>query len=102
MRSFTLSALFLAVPAIAFPTFAGAGLSRRAIDANGCVLPGSFKERAAPYTSKFPYTGAKLDGLAGPGNGLKRVPAPGDDAHRFEQPSIGAIRGSWYKPSPVT
>lgn len=98
MRSFILPALVLSIPALAFPNMMGGSMSRRAIDKDGCVLPGSYKERAAPYASEYPYTGAKLDGKPGPGKGLTQVPAPGDDAHRFEHPSIGAFRGPWYVP----
>ena len=47
---------------------------------------------AAPYNSKFPYTGAK-DGLPGTGVGGIKVPATGDTAHAFEAPGPNDIRG---------
>lgn len=47
---------------------------------------------AAPYDSKFPYTGAR-DGLPGTGVGGIKVPADGDTAHAFEAPGPNDIRG---------
>ena len=47
---------------------------------------------AAPYNSKFPYTGAK-NGLPGTGIGGIKVPATGDTAHAFEAPGPNDIRG---------
>ena len=47
---------------------------------------------AAPYNSKFPYTGAK-NGLPGTGVGGIKVPATGDTAHAFEAPGPNDIRG---------
>ena len=47
---------------------------------------------AAPYNSKYPYTGAK-NGLPGSGIGGIKVPADGDTAHAFEAPGPNDIRG---------
>ena len=47
---------------------------------------------AAPYTSEYPYTGAK-NGLPGTGVGGIKVPADGDTAHAFEAPGPNDIRG---------
>ncbi|KAL8838635.1 MAG: hypothetical protein Q9170_002081 [Blastenia crenularia] len=47
---------------------------------------------AAPYNSKYPYTGAK-GGLPGTGVGGIKVPADGDTAHAFEAPGPNDIRG---------
>ena len=47
---------------------------------------------AAPYNSKYPYTGAQ-NGLPGTGVGGILVPATGDTAHAFEAPSANDIRG---------
>jgi hypothetical protein len=47
---------------------------------------------AAPYTTQYPYTGAK-NGLPGTGIGGIQVPAPGDKAHYYTDPGIGDIRG---------
>ncbi|KAL9587742.1 MAG: hypothetical protein Q9212_000034 [Teloschistes hypoglaucus] len=47
---------------------------------------------AAPYNSKYPYTGAK-NGLPGTGIGGIKVPADGDTAHAFEPPGPNDIRG---------
>lgn len=47
---------------------------------------------AAPYNSKYPYTGAR-NGLPGTGIGGIKVPADGDTAHAFEAPGPNDIRG---------
>ena len=47
---------------------------------------------AAPYNSKYPYTGAR-NGLPGTGKGGIKVPADGDTAHAFEAPGPNDIRG---------
>ena len=47
---------------------------------------------AAPYSSQYPYTGAK-NGLPGTGVGGIIVPAPGDTAHQYEPPGPNDIRG---------
>jgi unspecific peroxygenase len=47
---------------------------------------------AAPYDSKYPYTGAK-NGLPGTQVGGVKVPADGDTAHAFEAPGPDDIRG---------
>ncbi|KAL8782024.1 MAG: hypothetical protein Q9203_000033 [Teloschistes exilis] len=47
---------------------------------------------AAPYNSKYTYTGAK-NGLPGTGIGGIKVPADGDTAHAFEAPGPNDIRG---------
>ena len=47
---------------------------------------------AAPYNTKYPYTGAQ-NALPGTGKGGILVPAPGDTAHAFEAPGPKDIRG---------
>lgn len=47
---------------------------------------------AAPYNSKYPYTGAQ-NGLPGTGVGGTLVPTEGDAAHAFEAPGPDDIRG---------
>ena len=47
---------------------------------------------AAPYNSKYPYTGAQ-NGLAGTQTGGILVPATGDTAHAFTAPGANDIRG---------
>lgn len=48
---------------------------------------------AAPYSTKYPYCGAK-GGLPGVFPCLKnQVPAPGDTAHAYEPPGPNDIRG---------
>lgn len=47
---------------------------------------------AAPYTSQFPYLGAK-NGIPGTGQGGIKVPAHGDTAHAFQAPGPNDIRG---------
>ncbi|MCJ1294038.1 hypothetical protein MMC34_005595 [Xylographa carneopallida] len=47
---------------------------------------------AAPYNSKYPYTGAQ-NGLAGTQQGGILVPATGDTAHAFTAPGPNDIRG---------
>ncbi|MCJ1418008.1 hypothetical protein MMC32_004353 [Xylographa parallela] len=47
---------------------------------------------AAPYSSKYPYTGAQ-NGLAGTQKGGILVPAKGDTAHAFTAPGANDIRG---------
>ncbi|KAF2127317.1 Cloroperoxidase [Dothidotthia symphoricarpi CBS 119687] len=47
---------------------------------------------AAPYTSQYPYLGAK-NGSAGTGVGGIKVPADGDTAHAFVAPGANDIRG---------
>ena len=47
---------------------------------------------AAPYNSKYPYSGAR-NGLPGSQVGGIKVPADGDTAHAFEAPSSQDIRG---------
>jgi hypothetical protein len=76
----------------AFPTFARGGLSKP----RGSGSAQAFDRRAAePYSSRYPYTGAKIDGLPGTQLGGKQVPAPGDTAHAFQHPPVGAMRGPW-------
>ena len=47
---------------------------------------------AAPYSSQYPYLGAR-NGLPGTGVGGIKVPADGDTAHAFEAPGPNDIRG---------
>ncbi len=47
---------------------------------------------AAPYSSQYPYLGAR-NGLPGTGVGGIKVPADGDTAHVFEAPGPNDIRG---------
>ncbi|CAO2658790.1 Nn.00g065130.m01.CDS01 [Neocucurbitaria sp. VM-36] len=47
---------------------------------------------AAPYSDKYPYTGAK-NGIPGTGKGGIKVPADGDTAHAFVAPGSNDIRG---------
>jgi hypothetical protein len=47
---------------------------------------------AAPYNSKYPYTGAR-NGAPGSGKGGILVPADGDTAHAFQAPGPNDIRG---------
>ena len=47
---------------------------------------------AAPYNSKYPYTGAQ-NGLPGSQVGGIQVPAPGDTAHAYTAPGANDIRG---------
>lgn len=47
---------------------------------------------AAPYNSKYPYTGAR-NGAPGTGKGGIKVPADGDTAHAFQEPGPNDIRG---------
>jgi len=47
---------------------------------------------AAPYDSKYPYTGAR-NGLPGTGKGGIKVPADGDTAHAYTPPGPNDIRG---------
>lgn len=47
---------------------------------------------AAPYSSQYPYTGAK-NGLPGTGVGGVNVPAAGDTAHQYDPPGADDIRG---------
>ena len=47
---------------------------------------------AAPYNSKYPYTGAR-NGFPGTGVGGIKVPADGDTAHAFQAPGPNDIRG---------
>ena len=49
-------------------------------------------EPAAPYDSKYPYTGAK-NGLPGTGKGGIKVPADGDTAHAYKAATANDIRG---------
>jgi hypothetical protein len=49
-------------------------------------------EPAAPYNSKYPYTGAK-NGLPGTGQGGIKVPADGDTAHAYKDATANDIRG---------
>ncbi len=48
---------------------------------------------AAAYSSKYPYTGAKIDGLPGTQIGGQTVPADGDTDHYYQDPPAGAYRG---------
>jgi hypothetical protein len=85
--------LTLATVATAFPGLAPGGVKRGA----RAPTPGTPDRRAAaPPTSQYPYTGAKIDGLPGAGTGGIPVPAPGDTAHQFQHPPVGAYRGPWY------
>jgi len=43
--------------------------------------------------SKYPYTGAKINGLPGTQIGNVQVPAPGDTDHEYRDPPPGAYRG---------
>ena len=47
---------------------------------------------AAPYSTKYPYTGA-VNGLSGSQKGGIQVPAPGDTAHYYTPPGTNDIRG---------
>ena len=47
---------------------------------------------AAPYNTKYPYTGAN-NGLPGSQKGGVQVPAPGDTAHYYTAPGVNDIRG---------
>lgn len=61
----------------------------------GCFPRNRPLRPAEPYNPHFPYTGAKLDGLPGPGTGNVSVPAPGDHAHEYRKPDASAYRGVW-------
>ena len=65
------------------------GVKRQSSCPFNSVHPG-----AAPYTSEYPYTGAK-NGLPGTGIGGIKVPADGDTAHAFEAPGPNDIRGPY-------
>ena len=43
--------------------------------------------------SKYPYGGAKINGLPGSQIGNVQVPAPGDVDHQYQDPPAGAFRG---------
>lgn len=97
MQFLTLFAAFLAIsPVFAFPRFSPN--SRRAPSGNGakCFPAGRRLERSAPYSPKFKYTGAVLDGKPGKGTGGGLVPLPGDNDHVFRKPEPGAYRGPWW------
>jgi hypothetical protein len=92
MRPLTTFALLSALaPSLAFPT-----LSRGGLKGGARRNYGPFDRRAAaPYSPKYPYTGAVIDGLPGSQIGGIPVPAPGDTAHEFQHPPVGAYRGPW-------
>lgn len=77
---------------IAFPALSGSGLDPAPRGRDSL----SFDRRAAaPYSPLYPYTGANIDGLPGSQIGGVLVPAPGDSAHAFQHPPVGAFRGPW-------
>jgi len=51
------------------------------------------RRSAVAYSSKYPYTGAKIDGLPGTQIGNVLVPAIGDTDHEYRDPPPGAFRG---------
>lgn len=67
-----------------------ASLEKRAAT---CPAVGT-RQGAAPYSSAYPYTGAK-NGLPGTGKGGIQVPAKGDTAHAYVAPGPNDIRGPW-------
>jgi hypothetical protein len=84
--------LSVLAPALAFPTLSRGSLKRGTRRDYGPVE----RRGAALYSSKYPYTGAAIDGLPGSQIGGIQVPAPGDTAHEFQHPPVGAYRGPWY------
>jgi hypothetical protein len=93
MLSFSTCVLLsVLAPALAFPTLSRGSLKRGARRAYGAVE----RRGAAPYSPQYPYTGAAIDGLPGSQIGGIQVPAPGDTAHEFQHPPVGAYRGPWY------
>jgi hypothetical protein len=95
MRSSTVLLLSFVSVATAFPGLVPGELNRgprHAYSADGPVVE---RRAAAPYSPKYPYTGAKIDGKAGTGKGGIQVPAPGDKDHYFQHPPVGAFRGPW-------
>jgi hypothetical protein len=94
MRSTAVLLAFVSLAA-AFPTLVPGELHRGPrfdYSAGGPVIE---NRAAAPYSPKYPYTGAKPDQLPGTGIGGVQVPAPGDTAHYYQHPPVGAIRGPW-------
>lgn len=102
MTRYLLSLALVAELAAAFPWVARtAGVdssllfhsapSKRQSDEASCPFNPNH-QGAAPYTSQYPYTGAK-NGLPGTGIGGIKVPAPGDEAHNYTAPGPGDIRG---------
>lgn len=86
-----LAALCAVAPALAWPSLRPGGLR-----ASGGRAFGLLERRAAePYSSQYPYTGAKINGLPGTQIGGVQVPAPGDTAHAFRSPASGSYRGPW-------
>lgn len=77
--------LLLYLPAVEKPPFKRSPNSRRDTCPFNSNHPG-----AAPYSSKYPYTGLK-NGLTGTGVGDIKVPADGDTAHQFEAPGPNDI-----------
>lgn len=91
MRSFTFLATLCAIaPVIAFPSHGDAGAQE------SCFPTPRQPVRAPLISSKFPYTGAKMDGTIGTQRGGVPVPMPGDKDHEFQHPPPGAYRGPWY------
>ena len=68
-----------------------AGRSKKTKRQSSCPF-NSVHTGAAPYTSQYPYTGAK-NGTPGTQVGGIKVPADGDTAHAFEAPGPNDIRG---------
>jgi hypothetical protein len=93
MRSLSAFVLLsVLAPSLAFPT-----LNRGDLKRGARRVSGPLERRAAePYSIFYPYTGAILGGLPGLQIGGIQVPAPGDTAHQFQHPPVGAYRGPWY------
>jgi unspecific peroxygenase len=99
MLVFPLLLVLAAHSALAFPFVANVPgvdsslLSKRATNSKRATCPfNSNYPGAAPYSSKYPYTGAK-NGLPGTEVGGIKVPADGDTTHQFEAPGPNDIRG---------
>ncbi|CZT22204.1 uncharacterized protein RCC_08073 [Ramularia collo-cygni] len=103
MMKTIISTLLFAEAAIAFPWVSeihgvdSSMLQRRQQDPEGAasVAQCPFNanhEPAVAYNPKFPYNNAR-DGKKGDGRGGFRVPAVGDDAHRYIAPTSRDIRG---------
>jgi hypothetical protein len=92
MRSFaTFALLSVLAPVLAFPTLSRGSLRRGARRDYGPPE----RRTAVPYSPQYPYTGADINGLPGTQIGGIQVPAPGDTAHEFQHPPVGAYRGPW-------
>jgi hypothetical protein len=95
MRSSAVLLLSLVSLATAFPGLVPGELHRGPRREYSAEEASIERRAAVPYSPKFPYTGAKIDGKAGTGKGGIQVPAPGDKDHQFQHPPVGAFRGPW-------